>query len=144
MAQEKNVCYAVSSPRAALAWTTLAFFMGFAGVSAFGPILPKLRQAMDAGPFWMGLLAASPSLTGSLLRIPFGALVDRFGGKRPILVLLLLAAAGVGGITLLFSLGGPPRMAHYPLFMLFAMLCGCGIAVFSVGVPAVSFQVTYP
>ncbi len=139
MAQEENVCYAVSSPRATLVWTTLAFFMGFAGVSAFGPILPKLRQAMDAGPFLMGMLAASPSLTGSLLRIPFGALVDRYGGKRPILVLLLLAAAGVGGITLLFSLGGPPRISHYPLFMLFAMLCGCGIAVFSVGVPAVSY-----
>jgi NNP family nitrate/nitrite transporter-like MFS transporter len=139
MAEDKNVCYAASSPRAALAWTTLAFFMGFAGVSAFGPVLPKLRQAMDAGPFLMGLLAASPSLTGSLLRIPFGAMVDRFGGKRLILTLLLLAAAGVAGIMLLFSLGGPLELSHYPLFMLFAMLCGCGIAVFSVGVPAVSY-----
>jgi NNP family nitrate/nitrite transporter-like MFS transporter len=139
MAEVENVCYAASSPRAALAWTTLAFFMGFAGVSAFGPVLPKLRQAMDAGPFLMGLLAASPSLTGSLLRIPFGAMVDRFGGKRLILTLLLLAAAGVAGIMLLFSLGGPLELSHYPLFMLFAMLCGCGIAVFSVGVPAVSY-----
>jgi nitrate/nitrite transporter NarK len=139
MAEDENVCYAVSSPRAALAWTTLAFFMGFAGVSAFGPVLPKLRQAMDAGPFMMGLLAASPSLTGSLLRIPFGAMVDRFGGKKLILTLLLLAAAGVAGITLLFSRGGPFTASHYPLFMFFAMLCGCGIAVFSVGVPAVSY-----
>ena len=139
MAEVENVCYAASSPRAALAWTTLAFFMGFAGVSAFGPVLPKLRQAMDAGPFLMGMLAASPSLTGSLLRIPFGAMVDRFGGKRLILTLLLLAAAGVAGIMLLFSLGGPLELSHYPLFMLFAMLCGCGIAVFSVGVPAVSY-----
>ncbi|MFO7707263.1 MAG: MFS transporter [Desulfobacterales bacterium] len=139
MADDKNVCYAVSSPRAALGWTTLAFFMGFAGVSAFGPVLPKLRQTMDAGPFLMGLLAASPSLTGSLLRIPFGAMVDRFGGKKLILTLLVLAAAGVAGITLLFRLGGPFTLSHYPLFMLFAMLCGCGIAVFSVGVPAVSY-----
>lgn len=139
MAEDTNICYAVSSPRAALAWTTLAFFMGFAGVSAFGPVLPKLRQAMDAGPFLMGLLAASPSLTGSLLRIPFGAMVDRFGGKKLILTLLLLAAAGVAGITLLFGLGGPFTPSHYPLFMFFAMLCGCGIAVFSVGVPAVSY-----
>jgi NNP family nitrate/nitrite transporter-like MFS transporter len=122
-----------------LAWTTLAFFAGFAGVSAFGPVLPKLKQSMQAGPFLMGLLAASPSLTGSLLRIPFGAMVDRIGGKTPILILLLLAASGVGGITLLFSLGGPPQPSHYPLFMVFATLCGCGIAVFSVGVPAVSY-----
>ncbi len=94
---------------------------------------------MDAGPLWMGLLAASPSLTGSLLRIPFGAMVDRFGGKKLILTLLLLAAAGVMGITLLFSLGRPLQFSHYPLFVVCAMLCGCGIAVFSVGVPAVSY-----
>jgi NNP family nitrate/nitrite transporter-like MFS transporter len=87
----------------------------------------------------MGILAASPALTGSLLRIPFGALVDRMGGKKPILILLTLAAAGVAGITLMFSLGGPPQPAHFPFFLLFGILCGCGIAVFSVGVPAVSY-----
>jgi NNP family nitrate/nitrite transporter-like MFS transporter len=139
MAETENVCYAVSNPRAALAWTTLAFFAGFAGVSAFGPIVPKLKQALDVGPFLMGILAASPALTGSLLRIPFGALVDRMGGKKPILILLTLAAAGVAGITLMFSLGGPPRPVHFPFFLLFGILCGCGIAVFSVGVPAVSY-----
>jgi nitrate/nitrite transporter NarK len=136
---EENVCYAISNPRAALAWTTLAFFAGFAGVSAFGPIVPKLKQTMGAGPFLMGILAASPALTGSLLRIPFGALVDRMGGKKPILILLALAAAGVAGITVMFSLGGPPRPAHFPFFLIFGILCGCGIAVFSVGVPAVSY-----
>ena len=139
MAETENVCYAVSNPRAALAWTTLAFFAGFAGVSAFGPIVPKLKQALDVGPFLMGILAASPALTGSLLRIPFGALVDRMGGKTPILILLALAAAGIAGITLIFSLGGPPRPAHFPFFLIFGILCGCGIAVFSVGVPAVSY-----
>ena len=139
MAEDENVCYAISNPRAALAWTTLAFFAGFAGVSAFGPIVPKLKQAMDVDPFLMGILAASPALTGSLLRIPFGAMVDRMGGKKPILILLLLAAAGVAGITLMFSLVGTPRAAHYPFFLIFGILCGCGIAVFSVGVPAVSY-----
>ena len=68
MAEDENVCYAISSPRAALAWTTLAFFAGFSGVSAFGPIVPKLKQAMDVGPFLMGILAASPDLAQSLLR----------------------------------------------------------------------------
>jgi NNP family nitrate/nitrite transporter-like MFS transporter len=136
---DANVCYAVSSPRAALAWTTLAFFAGFSGVSAFGPIVPKLKQAMDVGPFLMGILAASPALTGSLLRIPFGALVDRMGGKKPIVILLLLAAAGVAGMTVLFGIVGTPHAAHYPFFLACGILCGCGIAVFSVGVPAVSY-----
>ena len=136
---DANVCHAISNPRAALAWTTLAFFAGFAGVSAFGPIIPKLKQAMDVGPFLMGILAASPALTGSLLRIPFGAMVDRMGGKKPIVILLLLAAAGVAGMTAMFGIVGTPRAAHYPFFLVCGMLCGCGIAVFSVGVPAVSY-----
>ena len=104
------VCYAESSRTAALAWTTLAFFAGFAGVSAFGPIVSRLKESMEIGAFLMGLLSASPSLTGSLLRIPFGAAVDRVGGKKPILILLGLAGLGIIGITLLFALFPDPAV----------------------------------
>jgi NNP family nitrate/nitrite transporter-like MFS transporter len=133
------VCYARSSKGGALAWTTLAFFAGFAGVSAFGPIVGKLKKTMALDPLLIGLLAASPALTGSLLRIPFGAVVDRIGGKKPILVLLSLAAAGVAGITLLFAAFASPQASQYPLFLLCGILSGCGIAVFSVGIPTVSY-----
>lgn len=136
---EKNTCQARSTPRAALFWTTLAFFGGFAGVSAFGPIVSKLKASMGLDPFLMGILAACPALTGSLLRIPFGAMVDRMGGKRPILLLLALAAAGVAGMTVMFNLSPTPQAAHYPWFVLFGTLCGCGIAIFSVGIPSVSY-----
>lgn len=133
------VCYAESSRTAALAWTTLAFFAGFAGVSAFGPIVSRLKESMEIGAFLMGLLSASPSLTGSLLRIPFGAAVDRVGGKKPILILLGLAGLGIIGITLLFALFPDPAVGQYPLFLLAGVLCGCGIAIFSVGIPSVSY-----
>lgn len=136
---DENVCYAQSSRGAALFWTTLAFFGGFAGVSAFGPIVSKLKVSLALSPLLMGLLAASPALTGSLLRIPFGAMVDRTGGKKPILILLALAAAGIAGITLMFWIYPEPFPAQYPLFLLFGVLCGCGIAVFSVGIPSVSY-----
>jgi NNP family nitrate/nitrite transporter-like MFS transporter len=136
---EGAVCYAQSSRGAALTWTTLAFFAGFAGVSAFGPIVTKLKQSMALSPLLMGLLAASPALTGSLLRIPFGAMVDRTGGKKPILILLGLAVAGITAITVLFSLFSVPQPSHYPLFLMAGILCGCGIAVFSVGIPTVSY-----
>lgn len=136
---EDNVCYAKSSPAAALTWITLAFFAGFAGVSAYGPILAKLKETMVMSPLLMGLLASCPALTGSLLRIPFGAMVDRFGGKIPILSLLGLAALGVAGITLMFAVAPSPTRVHYPFFLLFGILCGCGIAVFSVGIPSVSY-----
>jgi NNP family nitrate/nitrite transporter-like MFS transporter len=134
-----NVCYAKSSPREALTWSTIAFFGGFAGVSAFGPIVPILKQTLSLSPLLMGLLAASPALTGSLLRIPFGAMVDRTGGKKPILILLAMAALGVAGITLMFGLFPQPRPFHYPFFLLFGILSGCGIATFSVGIPSVSY-----
>jgi len=139
MTENDNVCYAKSSPTAALVWITLAFFAGFAGVSAYGPIIAKLKQSMAMSPLMMGLLAACPALTGSLLRIPFGAMVDRMGGKKPILILLSLAAAGVAGITLMFTIAPVPTAAHYPFFLFFGILCGCGIAVFSVGIPSVSY-----
>ncbi|MBC2734819.1 MAG: MFS transporter [Desulfobacteraceae bacterium] len=136
---DENVCYAQSRKEVALFWTTLAFFGGFAGVSAFGPIVSKLKDAMALGPLLMGLLAACPALSGSLLRIPFGAMVDRTGGKKPILILLGLAAAGIAGIMVMFYLYPEPQSGQYPLFLFFGVLCGSGIAVFSVGIPTVSY-----
>lgn len=136
---DENVCYAKSSRREALTWTTLAFFGGFAGVSAYGPIVAKLKDAMALSPLSIGLLAACPALTGSLLRIPFGAMVDRMGGKKPILALLGLAVAGIAGITILFGLSPTPKPSYFSFFLMFGILCGCGIAVFSVGIPAVSY-----
>lgn len=138
MSQEQ-VCHAKSTREMALFWTTLAFFGGFASVAAFGPVASRFQGSMQVGPFLTGLLIASPALTGSLLRIPFGAAVDRMGGKKPILMLLALAAAGVAGITVLFRLFPLPGPRHYPFFVLFGVLCGCGVAVFSVGVPTVSY-----
>jgi NNP family nitrate/nitrite transporter-like MFS transporter len=135
---DEAVCYAQSSRGAALTWTTLAFFAGFAGVSAFGPIVANLKQSMELNPLLVGLLAASPALTGSLLRVPFGAMVDRLGGKKPILILLSLAVAGIAAMTLLFTVFSPPQPSHYPLFLMAGMLCGCGIAVFSVGIAVFS------
>jgi len=136
---DENVCYAQSRKEVALFWTTLAFFGGFAGVSAFGPIVARLKDAMALSPLLMGLLAACPALSGSLLRIPFGAMVDRMGGKKPILILLGLAAAGIAGIMAMFFLYPEPQSDQYPLFLLFGVLCGSGIAVFSVGIPTVSY-----
>jgi NNP family nitrate/nitrite transporter-like MFS transporter len=136
---DELVCHARSSPRAALFWTTMAFFGGFAGVSAFGPVVSQLKAGLGLSPMMMGLLAASPALSGSLLRIPFGAAVDRTGGKRPILVLLVLAAVGIAGMTAMFRFFSDSGPGHYGLFLLCGILCGCGIAVFSVGVPTVSY-----
>lgn len=128
-----------SSKHHALFFATLAFFMGFAGVSAYGPIVPILKKILNLDPFFMSLLAAAPALTGSLLRIPFGAMVDKIGGKRPIIILLALSAVGIAGMAWLTSLPEDIQVTMYSLFIGFGMLAGCGIAVFSVGVPVVSY-----
>jgi NNP family nitrate/nitrite transporter-like MFS transporter len=82
-----------------------------------------------------------PSLSGSLLRIPFAAWVDTTGGRKPFLVLLalsILGMAGVLGIILGYYPDGLSR-SLYPLLLFFGCLCGCGIATFSVGIGQVSY-----
>ncbi len=63
----ENICYAKSSPTKALVWITLSFFAGFAGVSAYGPIVAQLKHSMALSPMMMGLLASCPALTGPAL-----------------------------------------------------------------------------
>ncbi len=132
---------AVHGSRSSAMWlATLGFFGGFAGVSIFGPLVPKFTELLHLSPFQAGLLAAIPSLTGSLLRIPFGAAVDRVGGKRPLLALLLLTNVGVIGLLALLATSYPARVeGTYPILMLLGMLIGCGIATFSVGIAQVSY-----
>ena len=124
----------------ALWLATLGFFGGFAGVSIFGPLVPKFTDLLHLSPFEAGILAAIPSLFGALLRIPFGAAVDRVGGKRPFLILLGLAISGVLGLLVLLATSYPDHMAGtYPLLLVLGSLIGCGIATFSVGTAQVSY-----
>ncbi len=119
---------------------TLGFFGGFAGVSIFGPLVPKFTDLLDLSPFAAGILAAIPALTGSLLRIPFGAAVDKIGGKRPFVTLLALTNIGVVGLLALLATRYPDHMSGtYPLLLLLGVFIGCGIATFSVGIGQVSY-----
>lgn len=120
--------------------TTLGFFFGFAAVALYGPTAIKFKEAMNLTPAMLGLLIAIPSLSGSLLRIPFGAWVDTTGGKRPFFILLLLSVIGLGGITFLLHTSYPGGMhGMYGLVLFFGFLSGCGIATFSVGIGQTSY-----
>jgi MFS transporter, NNP family, nitrate/nitrite transporter len=120
--------------------TTLGFFFGFAAVSLYGPTAIKFKEAMDLSPALMGLLVAIPALSGSLLRIPFGAWVDITGGRKPFLILLCLSVIGLGGVTLLLNVSYPAGMhGLYWLVLILGMLSGCGIATFSVGIGQTSY-----
>jgi len=129
------------TPSLGLAGATLGFFFGFSAVALFGPAAKELKHVMALSPLQLGFLVAAPALSGSLLRIPFAAWVDRDGGRRPFLTLLILSIIGMAGLYLLFHFLYPARIgpAFYPLLMLLGVLCGCGIAVFSVGIGQVSY-----
>ena len=125
------------TPASALLGATLGFFFGVMAISLFGPTSTTLGAAMGLGATELGLLVSVPSLTGSLLRIPFGAMVDSNGGRRGFLFLLAAAVIGLGALSLLFTLypvETPGSMKGlYPVVLLLGCLAGCGIATFSVG-----------
>lgn len=128
------------TPSQALAAATLGFFFGAMAISLFGPTARALSTSMGLSPLQVGLLVAAPSLTGSLLRIPFGASVDVNGGRRSFNFLMAVSVIGLIGLSALFSTRYPDRMdGLYGLVLLLGCLAGCGIATFSVGVSQVSY-----
>lgn len=74
--------------RVALAAVTFATGLAFAGWTLLGPLGPGLQQDLNLNDTSLGLLMATPVLVGSLLRLPVGALADRFGGRRVLAALL--------------------------------------------------------
>ncbi|MEG1585463.1 MAG: MFS transporter [Bacteroidales bacterium] len=128
------------SPSLGLWGATLGFFFGMAAVSLFGPTAHKFEAVMDLSPTMVGLLVAIPSLSGSLLRIPFGAWVDTTGGKKPFAILMILSIIGVAGLMWLVNTHYPAHMTgFYPLVLFFGLLAGCGVATFSVGISQSSY-----
>ncbi|SCC95673.1 putative major facilitator superfamily transporter [Thiomonas sp. X19] len=129
------------SPGKALIGATIGFFIGFGAVSLFGPTAQGFIKVMQLTPREVGFLVAIPMLTGSLLRIPFGAWVDRNGGKLPLLILLIVSVVGITGLYWMLLTLYPKHLtqAAYPWLLFFGALGGCGIATFSVGIGQVSY-----
>jgi NNP family nitrate/nitrite transporter-like MFS transporter len=129
------------SPTHGLIGATLGFFVGFGAVALFGPTAVRFREAMELSPVALGFLISAPALSGSLLRIPFSAWVDTTGGRKPFLVLLGLSVVGMAGLWFIVATRYPDNLTPglYPLLLLLGLLCGCGIATFSVGISQVAY-----
>ncbi len=127
------------SPRLGLVMGTWGFFIGFAAVSLYGPAAHAFQISMHLSPLLVGLLVAAPQLTGSLLRIPFGAWVDKVGGRLPMLVLFGVSIVGMWGLVFILVTVPNVTAALYPVILLFGFMSGCGVASFSVGSPQVSY-----
>jgi NNP family nitrate/nitrite transporter-like MFS transporter len=129
------------TPAQGLFGATLGFFIGFAAVALFGTTASRFQTVMHLSPLAVACLVAIPSLTGGLLRIPFSAWVDTTGGRKPLLVLLSLSIVGMAGLWAVVNFLYPDHLtaSMYPVLLVLALLCGCGIAAFSVGVAQVSY-----
>lgn len=138
-AQPREHYHFTGSPARGLTMGTWGFFVGFAAVALYGPAAKYFQQQMDLGGLALGLLVAAPQLTGSLLRIPFGAWVDRVGGRLPMLTLFALSLVGMWGLVFILLTVKTLTVAAYPIVILFGFLSGCGVASFSVGIPQVSY-----
>lgn len=124
-----------------LLYATVGFFIGFAGLSIYGPLVPKLSHTLHLTPLSAGILAAIANLSGSLLRLPFGAWADKYGPKRPFIVLLLASFVGLLGVLVVMATSYPHHMKGlYPLLLVLGMLVGAGIATFPVGIAQVSYS----
>ena len=127
-----------------LVGSTIGFFIGFTAVVVLGSTIKFLKPGLSStgvsGAF-IGLLVASPNLSGSLLRIPFSAWSDAGGARRPMLILLIFSIIGLGGLTFIgffiYPLG--ITIIHYPILLILGFLSGCGLATFSVGITQTSY-----
>lgn len=123
-----------------LTGATLGFFIGFAAVALYGSTVTVFKQSFAGiNPILLALLVSAPSLSGSLLRIPFAAWVDTTGGRKPFLVLLVLSIIGMLGLYIVMAFFKENLGQYYWLLFSLAILSGCGIATFSVGVSQTSY-----
>ncbi|EOU1840559.1 MFS transporter [Clostridium perfringens] len=128
------------NPNRGLIGATLGFFIGFAAVSLYGPTSAVFKEAfVNLNPVLLALLIAAPNLSGSLLRIPFSAWVDTTGGRKPLIVLLILSIIGMGGLYVVLAFFSDNLNQYYYLLFALGLLSGCGIATFSVGVSQASY-----
>jgi NNP family nitrate/nitrite transporter-like MFS transporter len=113
-----------------LALATVAFTACFFAWSLLGPLGPDLQEDLRLSEFQLSAIVAVPVLLGSVMRIPLGALTDRYGGRRVMTALMAFTPLPLIALALAHdSLGA---------LLAFGLLLGFAGASFAVGVPFVS------
>jgi len=83
----------------ALAVSTLAFTLCFAAWTIFSIIGIQIKADFNLTDTQLGLLMATPILTGSISRMFLGIWTDRYGGRKVFSILMLLTAGCVYLLT---------------------------------------------
>ncbi|GAA4807265.1 MFS transporter [Tomitella cavernea] len=97
-----------------------------------GPLSSRYSESMALSSSQSAIMVAMPVLVGSLGRIPVGALTDRYGGRR---MLLVVTIASIIPILLVGYFGSS---GSYGALLASALLLGVAGTVFAVGIPFVS------
>ncbi|HTO20414.1 MAG TPA: nitrate/nitrite transporter [Pseudomonas sp.] len=112
-----------------LSMSTLAFTVCFMVWMMFAVLGVPIKELLQLNETQFGLLAATPVLTGSLVRLPLGMLTDRFGGR---VVFFLLMLACVLPIYLI------AEATAYWQFLVLGLFVGLAGGSFSVGIAYVA------
>lgn len=113
----------------ALSIATLALILNFWAWSLLSPLGSNLANELTLTPVMLSFLLAVPVIIGSLGRIGFGMLTDKFGGKAMFTVVCLLTSVPVFALTF---------ADDYRQFLFTAIFLGLGGAAFVIGIPFVS------
>ena len=108
---------------------TIAFGMAFSAWGFLAPIAPDIQDELGLSNTETSIMISIPVVLGSLLRIPFGLLADRLGGRLVFGVMLFYSAAAavlVGFTTSYAALLGA------------GFLLGATGATFAIGIPFVA------
>jgi len=108
-----------------VASSTIAFTICFAVWMMFAVIGIPIKKALDLNETQFGLLAATPVLTGSLIRLPLGMWTDKFGGRIVFFILMLSTVVPI------WLIGEATKYWHFLVLGLFVGLAG---GSFSVGI----------
>ena len=80
---------------------SVAVFLSLASVLIVGPLLVSLAGAYRTSLAVTGQLAAAPAITWAIAAPLVGPISDTYGQRRPLLLGLLLMAAGLLGAVLI-------------------------------------------
>jgi len=112
-----------------LAASTIAFTVCFAIWMMFAVIGIPIKKSLDLNETQFGLLAATPVLTGSLIRLPLGMWTDTYGGRIVYFILMLACVVPI------WFIGEATEYWHFLVLGLFVGLAG---GSFSVGIAYVA------
>ena len=108
-----------------LTMNTVGFTACFAVWVMFSIIGIPIKTGLQLSETQFGILAATPILTGSVLRLPLGMMTDKFGG-RPVFFWLMASI-----IVPLFLIS---KATEYWQFLILGLFVGAAGASFSVGI----------